>query len=128
MMMTHGQEPNTKSVPPGQKNAILNARMTIGETDLMGTDVSLGRFRPMRSACLSLSVNSVDQAERPFALLSDGAQIYADRGNVLRVPLGYAGLQVRNLLDDHQRTRSSTERLASVFAMLFGSENGTFPL
>ena len=76
MMMTHGQQPNAKDVPPDQKNAILYARMSIGETDLMGSDVPSERFQPMRSAYLSLSVNSIGEAERIFTLLSDGAEIF----------------------------------------------------
>jgi PhnB protein len=49
--------------------------MTIGETELMGSDVP-ERFQPMRSVYLSLSVDSTDEAERIYALLSDGGQIY----------------------------------------------------
>jgi PhnB protein len=76
MMMTHGQQPDAKDVPPGRRNAILYARMSIGETDLMGSDVPPEHFQPMRSAYLSLSVNSIDEAERVFALLSGGAEIF----------------------------------------------------
>jgi PhnB protein len=76
MMMSHGQQPNAKDVPPDQKNAILYARMSIGETELMGSDVPAERFQPMRSVYLSLSVNSSDEAGRLFALLSDGAEIF----------------------------------------------------
>jgi PhnB protein len=75
MMMTHGQAPNTKDAPPNQTNAILYARMRIGETDLMGSDVPPERFQPMRSAYLSLSVNSIEEAERIVALLSEDAEI-----------------------------------------------------
>jgi PhnB protein len=64
MMMTQGEQPNAKDVPPDQKDAILYARMTIGETDLMGSDVPSERFQPMRSVYLSLSVNTTDEAER----------------------------------------------------------------
>lgn len=76
MMMTHDQQPNAKDVPPEHKNAILYARMSIGETDLMGSDVPSGHFQPMRSVYLSLSVNSIEEAERIFALLSDGGEIF----------------------------------------------------
>jgi PhnB protein len=76
MMMTHGEQPNAKDVRPDQKNAILYARMSIGETDLMGSDVPPERFQPMRSAYLSLAVNSIAEAERIFALLSDGGEIF----------------------------------------------------
>ncbi len=68
--------PNAKDVPPAQKNAILYAPMSIGETDLMGSDVPSERFQPMRSVYLSHSVNSIDEAGRMFALLSDGGEIF----------------------------------------------------
>lgn len=76
MMMTQAQQPNAKDVPPDQRNAILYARMSIGETDLMGSDVPSERFQPMRSVYLSLSVNSIEEAERIFALLSPGGEIF----------------------------------------------------
>jgi PhnB protein len=76
MMMTQGEQPNAKDVPADQKNAILYARMSIGETDLMGSDVSSERFQPMRSVYLSLSVDTIDEAERIFGLLSDGGEIF----------------------------------------------------
>jgi len=76
MMMTQGEQPNAKDVRPDQKNAILYARMRIGETDLMGSDVPSERFQPMRSVYLSLSLDSIDEAERIFTLLSDGGEIF----------------------------------------------------
>lgn len=75
MMTTHGEQPNAEDVPPNQKDAILYARMSIGETDLMGSDVPSERFQPMRSV-FSISLNSIDEAERIFALLSDGGEIF----------------------------------------------------
>jgi len=76
MMMTHGQQPNAKDVPRGWTDAILHARMNIGETELFGADVPPERFQPMRSAYLSLTVSSTEEAERIYALLSDGGQIF----------------------------------------------------
>jgi PhnB protein len=76
MMMTHGQQPNAKDVPPAQTNAMLHARMNIGETELLGADVPPERFQRMRSVYLSLSVSSIEEAERIYALLSDGGQIF----------------------------------------------------
>lgn len=74
MMMTHAQGPNTKDGPPDWKNAILHARITIGETELLGADIP--NSQPMRSAYLSLIVGSIDEAERIYAALSDGGQIF----------------------------------------------------
>ena len=76
MMMTHGQMPDPKDVKPEWKNAILHARINIGETVLMGADTPQDRFQPMRSAYLSLAVDSTGEAERIYALLSDGGEIF----------------------------------------------------
>ena len=75
-IMTHGEQPNPRDSPPGWENAVLNARMSIGETELMGADIPPERFQPMRSAYLTLIVNSTDEAERIYAMLSDGGQVY----------------------------------------------------
>jgi PhnB protein len=74
MMMTHGQQPNAANVPPDRKDAILHARIEIGRTVLMGADIP--GSEPMRSAYLTLSVDSAEEAERLYALLSDGGQIF----------------------------------------------------
>jgi len=76
MMMTHGQMPNPTAVPDDWKNAILHARMHIGETELMGADIPPDRFQPMRSAYLSLIFGSTEEAERVYALLCDGGEIF----------------------------------------------------
>ena len=76
MMMTHGEQPGPTPVAPDWKDAILYAHMTIGETELMANDVPPDRFQPMRSVYLSLSVDSIDEAERIHALLSDGGEIF----------------------------------------------------
>ena len=76
MMMTHGQLPNPNQVPSDWKDAILHARMNIGETVLMGADVPPERFQPMRSAYLSLLLGSIGEAERIYAVLSDGGEIF----------------------------------------------------
>jgi len=75
-MMTFAEMPDPSTAPPNSKNAILYARMTIGETDIMGNDVPPERFQPMRSVYLSLSVASSEEAERIHALLSDGGEIF----------------------------------------------------
>jgi len=76
MLTRHGEQPNASSVAPEWKNAVLHARMTLGGTELFGADIPPDRFQPMRSAYLSLSVDSVEEAERVYALLTDGGQIF----------------------------------------------------
>lgn len=76
MMMTHGEQPNSANVPPDWKNAILHARMTLGGTELLAADIPPDRFQPMRSAYLSLALDSIEEAERVYKLLSDGGEIF----------------------------------------------------
>lgn len=76
MMSTHGQVPDPSSVDPKWKDKVLHARIALGETALFGADVPPERFQPMRSAYLSLSVESIGEAERIYALLSKDGEIF----------------------------------------------------
>ncbi|MEX1181706.1 MAG: hypothetical protein WEF86_00620 [Gemmatimonadota bacterium] len=42
----------------------------------MGADIPPERFQPMRSAYLSLLLDSDEEAERIYALLSDGGELF----------------------------------------------------
>ena len=74
MMMTHGQAPDQSQAKPDWKDAILHARISIGGTELIGADIP--NAQPMRSAYLSLNVDSDAEAERIFSALSDGGEIF----------------------------------------------------
>jgi PhnB protein len=74
MMMTHGQAPDQTRVNPDWKDAVLHARISIGGTELMGADIPSAE--PMRSAYLSLGVESDAEAERIFSALSDGGEVF----------------------------------------------------
>lgn len=74
MMMTHAQGPKANDFPPDWKNAILHARITIGKTELLGADIP--NAQPMRSAYLTLMLGSIEEAERVYAALSDGGEIF----------------------------------------------------
>ncbi len=76
MLMTYDQSPDQNNIKPEQAKDVLYSRITIGETDIMGSDVAADRFQPMRSVYLSLSVDSAVEAERVYALLSDGGQVF----------------------------------------------------
>ena len=55
---------------------MLHARIEFGKTVLMGADIPPDRFQPMRSAYLTLTADSAEQAELLYALLTDGGQIF----------------------------------------------------
>ena len=74
MMMTHGQAPDQTLAKPEWRDAVLHARIALGGTELMGADIP--NAQPVRSAYLSLAVDSDGEAERIFSAL-------ADRGRVL---------------------------------------------
>ncbi len=74
MTMTHGQAPDQSRVNPEWKDAVLHAVISVGDTELMGADIP--KAEPMRSAYLSLSTDSDSEAERVFAALADGGQIF----------------------------------------------------
>lgn len=73
---THGEVPNTANVPDDWKSAVLHARLELGDTIVMGADIPPDRFQPMRSAYLTLLLDSVEDAERIYVLLIDGGQIF----------------------------------------------------
>lgn len=76
MLTTHGEIPDPSTVPPEWRNAVLHARIELGDSIVMGADIPPDRFQPMRSAYLTLILDSIEQAERIYALLSDGGQIF----------------------------------------------------
>ncbi|PYQ75721.1 MAG: VOC family protein [Acidobacteria bacterium] len=74
MMMTHGQAPDQSNVSPDWKDAVLHARISLGDTELLGADIPSAQ--PMRSAYLSVSVESDDEAERISSALSTGGEVF----------------------------------------------------
>ena len=76
ILMRRAEQPDQPVTWPGWEQSIQYATMKIGETELMGADVSPERFQPMRSVYLSLTVDTADEAERIYKLLSDGGQVF----------------------------------------------------
>jgi PhnB protein len=75
MMMTHGESPQPNpNVPSDWKNAILHARIDIGGTSLLGADIP--NAEPMKSTYLSLMLDTIEEAERVYGVLSDGGQVF----------------------------------------------------
>ena len=67
----HGEQPHASGAPA---DWVLHARMEIGGTALLGADIP--GAEPMRSAYLTLTLDSADEAERVYAVLSDGGQVF----------------------------------------------------
>lgn len=73
MMMTQREMPNA---PPGAGDAIIHARIDIGDTVLIGNDVPANVFQKMRSVYLYLALDSTEEAERVYTLLSKDGEVF----------------------------------------------------
>ena len=73
MMMNQSQVPGA---PSGAGNAIIHARMNIGDTVLIANDVPPSVFQKIRSVYIYLSLDSAKEAERVHKLLAEGGEIY----------------------------------------------------
>jgi PhnB protein len=72
-IVRHGDQPNP-NIPVDWSGKILHARIEIAGTVLMGADIP--QSEPMRSAYLSLTVDSEADAERLYGLLTDGGDVF----------------------------------------------------
>lgn len=54
----------------------MHARIEIAGTEIMASDAPADRYQPMRSAYLSLSVDSIAEAERIHKVLSGGGEMF----------------------------------------------------
>lgn len=73
MMMTHAQSPGKSRLGSEWKDAVLHARIAIGGNELLAADIP--NAEPMRSAYLTLRVDSDTEAERVFSALSEGGRV-----------------------------------------------------
>lgn len=72
IMMTHAQSPEPSQLGPEWKNKVLHARIAVADTELMAADIP--NAEPMRSAYLTLLVDSDSEAERIYSALADGGR------------------------------------------------------
>jgi PhnB protein len=72
-LVRHGQQPNA-NLSTDWHEKILHARIEIAGTVVMGADIPTSE--PMRSAYLTLRLDTAADAERIYALLTDGGEIF----------------------------------------------------
>jgi len=64
-----------QNLPPGlSPDGIMHARFTLGDTVMMASDGP--KTEPMRSAYISLSVDSNEEAERIYNVLTEGGEVF----------------------------------------------------
>jgi PhnB protein len=75
MMMRQDQAPGSNATGDAGE-AIIHARLGIGDTVLIGNDVPPSVFEKIRSVYIYLSVDSSEEAERVYKLLAEDGQVY----------------------------------------------------
>lgn len=73
-MMKQNQLPAQYNVLPGMENAVVHARIHLADVELIGNDVPPGRFQPIRSAYLYLTLDSTESADEAWNALMDGGE------------------------------------------------------
>jgi PhnB protein len=69
----HAEQPNP-GIPPDWREKVLHAQMQLCGVNVMGADIP--NAEPMRSAYISLTVDSPAEADRLYDRLSDGGEIF----------------------------------------------------
>lgn len=69
----HGDMPNP-NIPADWGQKVVHARLEIGSTILMGADIP--KAEPMRSSYLTLLLDAEEEAERIYAVLVEGGEVF----------------------------------------------------
>ena len=72
-LVRHRDQPNP-NLPADWSEKVLHARLEVGNAVIMGADVPSAE--PMRSAYLTLTTDGEADAERIYAVLAEGGQIF----------------------------------------------------
>ena len=73
-LQRHAEAPGNPNIPADWAEKVLHAQLELGGTRIMGADIPTAE--PMRSAYLSLSTDSEQDAERFYAALAEGGEIF----------------------------------------------------
>lgn len=68
------KEQRNPNLPSDWGEKVVHARIVIGDTVLMGADIP--QSEPMRSAYLTLTLDSEAEAERVYRLLADAGEVF----------------------------------------------------
>lgn len=74
-IMKFGDSPMAGQVAANEKNLVVHARFTAGDTTIMGSDSTGARYNKPQGFAVNIGVDTPEEAERIFAALSEGATI-----------------------------------------------------
>jgi PhnB protein len=68
-MFSYGNSPMAEQVPPEQREKILHATLAVGDSVLMGADVSPEQYEPPKGFYITLQLDDPAEAERIYRML-----------------------------------------------------------
>jgi PhnB protein len=75
VIMTHGESPIAKEVPPAWHDRVLHARLTVGNTVLMASDSPPEQYTKPQGLYVSLQIDTPAEAERIFHELAQAGRV-----------------------------------------------------
>lgn len=74
-LTTHGESPIKDQVPPDWHDAVLHARLVIGDQVLMASDSPGGRYEGVKGMYVSIQIDDVERGERIFKALAENGSV-----------------------------------------------------
>ena len=74
-MMPWGESPIASQVSPEWHDKILHARITIGDTELIGSDVLREHYEPPKGFSVLLGIDNPSDGERVFNALAENGRV-----------------------------------------------------
>jgi PhnB protein len=74
-MTTHGETPARNQVSPDWHDKIMHAELTIGDTVLMGVDLSAQFYQRPQGFSVAIQATDAAEADRVFAALAQGGSV-----------------------------------------------------
>ncbi|MEP7217490.1 MAG: VOC family protein [Bacteroidota bacterium] len=74
-MQTHGNSPMAEHVPTDWHDSIIHARMVVGDTVLMGSDLPPQDYGQPKGFAISITVDDAAEADRIFNALAENGTV-----------------------------------------------------
>jgi PhnB protein len=75
MLMRVRDLPANVPPPPGSRDAVIHARLSVAGVELIGNDVPPNYFKPIRSSYVYLAVDSAEGAEKIWGALAEAGEV-----------------------------------------------------